>query len=190
VILTPMRYKDYVWPHNPKTYEISFERKLAVNKVPFGRYYMQDMGMNCRVLKGEGEFVGENAYDEFKKLATVFYDGTPGILIHPVWQSSNAYFAVLNLKQQPYKDYVNYTFEFWERYDGYTGSITKTAPSVSAERPETDAGIQQQTYTVVSGDTLWAIAKKHGMELEKIIELNPQIGNPNRIYPGDVIKLA
>lgn len=24
--LAPMRYKDYVWPHNPETYTISFKR--------------------------------------------------------------------------------------------------------------------------------------------------------------------
>ena len=31
-----MRYKDYVWPHNPRVYSIDYERKMAVNKVPFG----------------------------------------------------------------------------------------------------------------------------------------------------------
>ena len=40
--LAPMRYKDYVWPHNPETYTISFQRKVAVAKVPFGRYGMQE----------------------------------------------------------------------------------------------------------------------------------------------------
>ena len=36
--LTPMRYKDYIWPHNPATYSITYERQVAVHKVPFGRY--------------------------------------------------------------------------------------------------------------------------------------------------------
>ena len=38
--LSPMRYKDYVWPHNPEVYTITYERKVAVHKVPFGRYCM------------------------------------------------------------------------------------------------------------------------------------------------------
>ena len=51
--LAPMRYKDYVWPHNPETYTISFKRQVAVAKVPFGRYGMQDLGMSYRVMEGE-----------------------------------------------------------------------------------------------------------------------------------------
>ena len=39
MLLTPMRYKNYIWPHNPATYSISYERQVAVHKVPFGRYY-------------------------------------------------------------------------------------------------------------------------------------------------------
>ena len=57
VELTPMQYKSYVWPHNPRTYTIQYVRKVAVHKVPFGRYAMQDLGLGRRVMKGEGEFL-------------------------------------------------------------------------------------------------------------------------------------
>lgn len=36
-----------------------------------------------------------------------------------MWQSAKAYFAALSLKQEPRADYVSYSFEFWECYDGY-----------------------------------------------------------------------
>ena len=58
--LTPMQYKSYVWPHNPRTYTIQYVRKVAVHKVPFGRYAMQDLGLGRRVMKGEGEFIGQD----------------------------------------------------------------------------------------------------------------------------------
>ena len=185
--LEPMRYKDYVWPHNPRTYEIVYGRDIAVHKVPFGRYFLQNMGMTRRILKGEGEFVGEGAYDTFKKLATVFYDEEPGLLVHPVWQTSNAYFVSLSLKMEPYEDYVKYAFEFWEAYDGYTGKASKYAVLQTAPVVTTAAA---KTYTVKAGDTMWAIAGRNGLTLEELVALNPQIRNPNRIYVGDVINLG
>ena len=66
--LSPMRYKDYIWPHNPRTYTITYSRSLAEHKVPYGRYVLENMGQTARVMQGEGEFTGEGAYEEFKKL--------------------------------------------------------------------------------------------------------------------------
>ncbi|MBD1558023.1 LysM peptidoglycan-binding domain-containing protein [Vibrio sp. S9_S30] len=43
-------------------------------------------------------------------------------------------------------------------------------------------------YIVAKGDTLTSIAKKHGVDISKIIELNPSLrGHPNKIYPGMAI---
>ena len=43
MLLSPMRYKDYTWPHNPRVYSIDYERKMAVHKTPFGLYHLQDL---------------------------------------------------------------------------------------------------------------------------------------------------
>lgn len=187
--LTPMRYKDYVWPHNPRIYGITYGRKVAVGKVPFGRYVMQDMGMTYRVLSGEGEFAGPGAYDEFKKLATVFYGPGPGVLTHPVWQLSSAYFVSLSLRQEPTEDYVSYAFEFWEDYGWYEkGAAEISSPSAGTETAQA-AQSAAGTYTVVSGDTLWGIAARHGVTLSALIAANPQIKNPNLIYAGDAVTI-
>lgn len=42
-------------------------------------------------------------------------------------------------------------------------------------------------YTVVKGDSLWKISVKYEIGLSEIISANPQIKNPDLIYPGDVI---
>jgi spore coat assembly protein SafA len=42
-------------------------------------------------------------------------------------------------------------------------------------------------YTVVSGDTMWLIAQRFGVSLQALISANPQISNPNLIFPGDVL---
>lgn len=44
-------------------------------------------------------------------------------------------------------------------------------------------------YTVASGDSLTRIARKVGVSLSDILRLNPQITNPNKIYPNQVITL-
>lgn len=45
------------------------------------------------------------------------------------------------------------------------------------------------SYTIAAGDCLSAIAKKNGVSLNNILQLNPWITNPNKIYPGRVIVL-
>ena len=184
-----MRYKDYIWPHNPRVYVIEYQKNVAVHKVPFGRYHLQDLGWTRRIMRGEGEFVGPGAYEQFKKLATVFYGNGPGLLTHPVWQTSSAYFTALSLRQEPREDYVQYTFEFWEDYTGYD-----TLPTLEQTGEEESAGGgstsgQASYHTVVQGDTLWGIARSYGVALETLVQLNPQIKNPNLIYPGQQVRV-
>jgi peptidoglycan endopeptidase LytE len=46
-----------------------------------------------------------------------------------------------------------------------------------------------QVYTVQSGDTLRKIADRLNTTVDAILKVNPQIGNPNLIYVGQVINL-
>lgn len=193
MVLSPMKYKDFTWPHNPRTYTIEYQRVMGVHKVPFGRYHLQDLGPTRRVMKGEGEFVGEKAYEQFKALASVFYSSGPGVLIHPVWQSANAYFVELSLTQEPRKDHVGYAFTFWESYDGYQAYARKAEGGGASGTPhsgETGSGTGEGIWhTVVKGETLWGIARRYGAELTEVIALNPQIRNPNLIYPGERVRV-
>lgn len=43
------------------------------------------------------------------------------------------------------------------------------------------------THTVVSGDSMWKIAVKYEVGVSEIVEANPNIVNPNLIYPGQKI---
>lgn len=42
-------------------------------------------------------------------------------------------------------------------------------------------------YTVVKGDTMWRIAVKHQVGISELKAANPQIVNPDLIYPGQIL---
>lgn len=45
------------------------------------------------------------------------------------------------------------------------------------------------THKVVSGDTMWKIALKYEVGLSEIKSANPQISNPDLIYPGQILNI-
>ena len=44
-------------------------------------------------------------------------------------------------------------------------------------------------YIVVRGDSMWKISLKYKIGLSEIINANPQVSNPDLIYPGDVLNI-
>ena len=189
--LSPMRYKSYIWPHNPRVYSIDYRRDMALHKTPFGLYHIQDLGRTNRVMEGEGEFVGEGAYSQFGQLANLFYAGGTGLLVHPVWQAANAYFVSLRLEQEPRPDYVRYSFVFWEDHSQYTDLVVRETDGAGAGESAQDTALAAapRYHRVVKGDTLWALAGTYGLSLAELIALNPQIKNPNLIYVGDEVRV-
>ncbi|PKM63217.1 MAG: hypothetical protein CVU97_01405 [Firmicutes bacterium HGW-Firmicutes-21] len=51
----------------------------------------------------------------------------------------------------------------------------------------TTASAASSNYKVVPGDSLWKISRRYEIGLDEIISANPQIPNPNLIYPDQII---
>jgi LysM repeat protein len=76
-------------------------------------------------------------------------------------------------------------------YPGQTIKLTGTAPAAPEQSPAPApaAPSNATTYTVVSGDTLGAIAARHGVPLSSIFSWNNLSGS-SIIYPGQKIKVS
>lgn len=68
----------------------------------------------------------------------------------------------------------------------YPGQVFKITSSNSEKDETIEMG--HYIYTVKRGDNLWNIAKRHGVSLQSILEINI-IQNPNLIYPGQKIRI-
>ena len=77
------------------------------------------------------------------------------------------------------------SFTKWLKIPGLEYS---SIPAPAPEPEPTPAPVVNK-YTVKKGDTLSKIAKAHGVTLKKLIAANPQIKNPNLIYPGQKITI-
>ncbi len=172
-MLKSMQFETFLWPHNPKTYSIRFERSLVVHKLPLGGYTVEDLGRGARILEGTGEFFGPDAYKTFGKLASLYYRRKPGLLIHPLWQSSKVYFDRLTLLQAPGENYVQYAFRFVEAPD-----------SEQPKRSETPGQL-----TLSAGQTLWDVAQQYGLSTEALLRKNPQLRTCNDAQPGEAVYL-
>lgn len=54
MLLKPMRFKDYTWPHNPEIYAVEYRRQIAAHKIPLGGWYLQDLGRTYLHFPGRG----------------------------------------------------------------------------------------------------------------------------------------
>ena len=183
-----MRFGDFVWPNDPKTYTLREKKKTVEHPIVGGGFLVEEVGKQAAELVGEGEFFGEGAYATFRKLLREFQKGGEAILVHPMWEGGKARFTELTLGEEPRRDYVKYRFCFCEAADADTAvTMENMGAVVSAGAAAKSA---RQYYTVRTGDTLWAISRKYGMALSDLLKLNPQIANPNYIVTGQQVRVV
>ena len=182
-MLLAMRYKDFVWPNNPRTYTLACKRQTAAQMMPMQGFAVQDLGRGYAILRGEGEFFGAGAYDQFKRLLEVFEQDGAGVLIHPAWQSSKALFTSLKLTQEPRENYVAYSFEFCEERPGGLGSDGQQLTNMS--------GLQERGvyHPMGAEETAWSVVRKYLLTMTEFLRMNPEIDNPNHVQPGQKVRI-
>jgi hypothetical protein len=181
---------EYNFLKTPGLTEISFDFLLPAFKYPFAVYengfkdqkYFLDEIKRLKVDKKPFKFLvsrelpnGKGLYDtEFEYVSLEDYT---------IKESADNGFDLtisINLKQ-----YIEHRTETLDISSDGTATVeNKRDESSSAP------SAQNQSYTIKSGDTLWALAKLYygdGSKYNLIASANKDITNPNLIYPGQVI---
>lgn len=117
--------------------------------------------------------------------------------VEHVVQPGDTVYAIATRYGVPYYTiiYVNNIMYPYTIYPGQTLFIPTT---IAASVNET-VSVEEQSYvppyhipcqfvyTVRPGDSMWSISRMFGIPLDCLIRANPQIPNPNLIFPGQVI---
>lgn len=172
--LQPMKYGDYVWPHNPETLRVACKRNVQELKSPFSGSVMQDYGVQKRVIEGEGTFYGEDCIQQFQQLSVVLGQQKSAVLALPNLPPFLARFVLLEMIGAPEPDLVRYRFEFWEK---------------SADTASLVGGKAGEVYRCKQGDDVWRIAATFSTTPEKILEKNPFLKWPNYLKEGEQVIL-
>ncbi len=65
-------------------------------------------------------------------------------------------------------------------------AVILTVMTVSAFAVSANASFD---HKVVKGDTMWKLSRRYGITLDSMIEANPQVENPDLIYPDDILHI-
>lgn len=175
---------------------IEFECRIPQEKYPFAVYksgfkgadYFLDYFESLKTSKKPFQFIvcrkrptGKRLFDTNIKVSMEDYKITE--------DAKNGFDVLVKIKLKQWRDYgtktVNISF-----------NMEKPKASVEPQREATTspAPAAAQTYTVVKGDCLWNIAKKfygNGSKYSIIYNANKSVigGNPNLIYPGQVLTI-
>lgn len=172
--LDKMEYNEYRWKFNPKKIEVTQERNIKEQVIPFWGNVFQDYGRKKRIVKGYGEFFGEDAQDQYQRLYNVFALGGVSYLKLPKLSPFLAVFVSLDLVGEAGPEFLRYEFEFWEYI----------------KKQSVLGVLKLNNYHIVKkGETLWSIACMYSDSIEDIIKLNPQIKRPEELDVGQKVIL-
>lgn len=170
--LIPMKYKDYIWPHNPRELRMTSLKDLKEMNTPFNGSVFQNFGREKRVVRGVGEFFGEDCVEQFNELFEIFKMKGSGFLALPDVSPFLAEFKSLEMSVQTKPNVIEYSFEFWEDMS----DIAENGSNL------------KDSHVIQEGETLWDIAYKYDLSVDALLKLN-DIKNPNELSPGEVVIL-
>lgn len=170
--LCAMRFNGYSWHHNPKSLEISSEKKTRQLQLPYSEDAIQCFGEKPVTIKGVGELYGEDCLLQYEKLKEIYKKGECGVLCLPKLTPIYACFESLKLLATAKKDVLTYSFVFTQ------------------QKNEKKTYCSDNFVTAKRGQTLFDIANENDVDVEKLVELNPQIMFINDLSDDEVVRIC
>ena len=167
-----MRFAGCSWQYNPQTLSISGQKNIAENKIHNSDSIVQSFGRLPRSVSGEGYLCGENCFERMDKLWGLYRRKEEGTLTIPCLTAMRAVFTRLELLVEPKDDLIKYRFGFIE------------------VMREDKMRVPIDTHTVISGESLWDISYRYGVDIDTLMRLNPTIRHPFYLYEGEEVRLC
>ena len=182
MILSSMSFDGFTWEFNSKYLTFSHSSSVNSTHYPYGGSKLQDFGKQNCIIGGRGYFVGGNCTDMYNKLRNKFYMSKTGVLTLPGFPPIKAFFNKLILNGEPKPDILEYEFEFIEVDDEYLEVASLNSS------PTTDG--KNIRKIIPNGETLWDLSYKYGINVDKLIAVNPQIKRPDIPIAGSAVRLS
>ncbi|MCC5866808.1 MAG: LysM peptidoglycan-binding domain-containing protein [Wenzhouxiangella sp.] len=104
-------------------------------------------------------------------------------------QSGDTLSGIASRHGLPTQALINANPQFLNPNQIYPGDTVNIPGNAGANGDTSSGAPSGGTYTVRAGDTLGAIASRHGVSLQALLQSNPGISNPNIIHPGQTLQL-
>lgn len=196
----------YILPVNPEvipssegvshhSYQILNHREIGY----LGNRRLREMTLRGLFPKDDADFVEgthESPRTWLYRVRGWMRDKTPLRLIVQQSAMSGNYVVIdLDWEHRPGEPYDIYYTLALKEHIRTSSKVVATGPYPPQPKPAGIGAPRASTrYTIVSGDTLWGIAKRHygnGALWPRIWDANKPMtsGNPNLIYPGETITI-
>ena len=176
--------------------DISFTALLPQTKYPFAVYKngfqkadaFLDKLEQLKTSQKPFQFIVSRTYPNGKLL----FDTNIKVSLEDykiIEDSKNGFDVNVEIKLKQYRDYGTKTVNVTIKQDKPVATVQNTRPAETSPAPK----VTPKTHKVVSGDTLWGLAKKYygdGSKYMKIFNANTGIlKNLNLIYVGQVLTI-
>ncbi|MBQ3264323.1 MAG: LysM peptidoglycan-binding domain-containing protein [Ruminococcus sp.] len=155
--LAPMRFDGLSMRYNPEKLGISGKNHICEYASPCCESDSEKLNRELCRISGVGELCGEDCIAQYRKLEKMQISGKRAKLVLPRMQPLYAYLKELELTAKPVDNVLSYRFLFVEAL---------------SPRPEKTG---KEYYLTAAGESLWDIAYRYDVPIERLVDLNPHI---------------